>query len=164
MKKIIVLFLVSTISVYSQSISRNVSSSAFANLIVPLSITAIYGSLDFGEIILTNTQFQKSIYPQSGQIFIITGQPGRDVFIMYNSITLSNNNLFSQPPGQVTTIPFTPLVTLEDNSIVSSGQTVNLVNSGKVGELKLFVGGTILIEPNQASGFYSGAFTITVSY
>lgn len=164
MRTIFLFIFISFSSFYSQTISRNASSSAFANLIVPLSISSTYGSLDFGEIILTKSQFQKSIYPSSGKIFVITGQPGRGVSIMYNSITLSNTNLYSVPLGQVTTIPFSPQVVLENQTVVKNGQTINLVNNGKVGELKLYVGGIISIDANQASGLYSGNFTITVSY
>jgi len=164
MKLFFVLIVISFSTIFSQSISRNSSSSAFANLIVPLSISSTFGSLDYGEIILTKTKFQRNIPPQSGKLFVINGHPGRGVTIMFNSITLSNTGVSSSPIGNITTIPFSPKVVQENNSNVKNGQTINLVNNGKAGELKLWVGGIISIEPNQASGLYSGNFTITVSY
>jgi len=164
MKLFFVLIIISFSTIFSQSVSRNSSSSAFANLIVPLSISSTFGSLDYGEIILTKTRFQRNIPPQSGKLFVINGHPGRSVTIMYNSITLSNIGTSAPPLGTVTTIPFSPEVVQENNSPVKNGQAINLLNNGKGGELKLWVGGIITIESNQASGLYSGNFTITVSY
>jgi len=148
----------------AQTVSRNSSAGAFANLIVPLSISTSYGSLDFGEIILTKSQFQKSISPLSGQLFIITGQPGRGVSVSFSNITLSNTSIFSAPLGTVTTIPFSAQIIMENGSPIKNGQTLVLANKGTMGELRLWVGGTIQIESNQSSGLYSGAFQITVSY
>lgn len=164
MKKIILIIILSYSLINAQSVSRNSSSGAFANLIVPLSIWASYGSLDFGEIILTKTQFQKSISPLSGQLFVISGHPGRGVYINFSNITISNTSIYSAPLGTVTTIPFAPQVVQENGSPVKNGQMIPLFNKGNIGELKLWVGGTIQIEPNQSSGLYSGLFTITVSY
>lgn len=164
MKIKILIFFLLVLSLNAQSISQNSSSSAFANLIVPLSISASYGNLDFGEIILTKTQFQKNISPLSGQLFIITGQPGRGVSINYSNITITNSSILSTPLGTVTTIPFIPQVVLDNGTPIKNGQMIPLASKGTIGELRLWVGGTIQIDPNQSSGLYSGLFTITVSY
>jgi hypothetical protein len=149
---------------FGQNVFNSESATASANLIVPISISATVGSLDFGEIILTGSPFISSIHPTNGKYFVINGHPGRGVTIIFNSIQLSNVNWVSTFGGSTGSLDFTPDVRLENGTQVLNGNSyiLNLVSG--TGELVLNVGGAIDIEADQPHGFYEGLFTITVSY
>ena len=59
---------------------------------------------------------------------------------------------------------FTPDVELDDATTVNSGDSHTLLDVSGVGELNLWVGGSIFIAAAQAHGDYTGLFTVTVSY
>ena len=139
------------------------AASATVNLIVPLSITATQGSLDFGEIILTGRSFRKRIQPNKGQKFIINGHPGRKISIIFNSITLTNSGS-PQLIDRLGTLRFNPLLQSNSGVFISSGDTFILEENGKVGEFEIWAGGTIQIAADQPHGDYEGTFTLTVTY
>lgn len=149
---------------FAQRVSQTESALASAYFLLPLSITATAGELDFGEIILTGSNFTTSINPFSGKIFIVNGQPGRDIMIGFSSSILNNNNWVSSYGGQLGSLEFNPDVRLSNNNIVLSGDTQTLIFSSGIGELVLNVGGSIDIQSNQPTGNYEGQFTITVAY
>lgn len=159
MRLLSLLFILFSINLYAQ-----VSSSGTASVIVirPLSIEALNPNLDFGDIILTGSQFTVSIIPLNGAEFKITGQPARDIIITFNTITLGNSNWVSIYGGTAGQIQFTPQVTKDDGSGITSGNSYQL--SGTSGILSIFLGGTINIAANQPSGDYTGTFLINVSY
>ncbi len=131
---------------------------------MPLSITATAGELDFGEIILTGSNFTTSINPFSGKLFIVNGQPGRDITVGFSNSMLNNNNWVSSFGGQLGSLEFIPDVRLNDNAIVLNGDSHTLIIAGGSGELVLNVGGSIDIQSDQPPGNYEGQFTITVAY
>ena len=47
---------------------------------------------------------------------------------------------------------------------VTSGGSVGLVNNSGTGYLYLWVGGTLDVAADQASGTYAGTFSVTVAY
>jgi spore coat protein U-like protein len=150
----------------SFSSAQTVTQSAMAsvNLVVPLSMTAVEGSLDFGEIILTGSSFTQNINPTNGQRFLISGQPNRGITILYTSIELTNAG---NPPAMIERIgnlTFTPNVENDSGVSILNGETVTLEDKGNVGEYELWVGGSIFIGSNQPHGDYTGTFTITVNY
>ncbi len=134
------------------------------NLVSPLAITAGAGNLDFGEIILTGSVQSKTILPQAGQVFNITGQPNLHITITFTSAILTNAQWVSLYGGTIGNITFQPNVVTNDFKKVTSGKNYKLSNSGSIGSLDLLVGGSITVSANQPQGDYTGLFTITVSY
>ena len=141
-----------------------VSGEASVNLIVPLSVQAGEGDLDFGEIIVTGSAFTEKIEPFSGKKFTVVGHPGRNVTIRFNSVELTNYQLASHNDGKFGTLTFIPEVITENSQTVTDGTTFPLLKSGLVGKLQLYVGGSIPIDPKQQIGNYEGLFVLSVAY
>jgi Domain of unknown function (DUF4402) len=140
------------------------SGSASANLIVPLSIEAGKGNLDFGDIIVGSSSFKEKIKPRSGKEFIVKGQANRNISVVFNNVLLNNHLWVSNNNGQSGTLPFTPKVILQNSKKVKSGDNIILEPNGLIGEIKFNVGGSIDIQANQPLGDYEGLFVISVSY
>ena len=140
------------------------SGTASANLIVPLSIEAGKGDLDFGDIIVINSSFREEINPSRGKEFIVKGQANRNISIVFNDVLLNNHLWVSNNSGQSGTLPFTPEVELKNSIKVKSGDNIILEPNGLIGEIKINVGGSIDIQANQPLGDYEGLFVISVSY
>lgn len=147
------------------------SASAIVNMIKPLSISSVNNTINFGEIILTGSAFVQSLDPSEGAVFRIEGHPNRSVVISYSFTSLSNAQWVSQYGGTVGSLNFiADVVHTGSNSAylnpvsVSNGGSYQLVNSGGVGLLHIWVGGSIHIQSNQPAGDYTGTFNIMVSY
>lgn len=140
------------------------TSSASANLVLPLSIEAGNGDLDFGEIILTGSSFQKTIIPKNGKEFIITGQPRRAVTVIFDNVELNNLAWLSKNHGKAGNLIFYPNLLLDNSVQVNSGGNLTLRLNGLAGEIKLNVGGSIKINSEQPIGNYEGLFIISVTY
>lgn len=152
------------ISSYSFSQSFNQSAGASIFLLSPISITPSTGDLDFGEIILTGSPFVEVIDPSSGKLFVVEGTAGRSVEVTFSSINIDNNAWVGLFGGTNDVMTFTPDVELDDATTVTSGDTFPLPDVGGLGELNLWVGGSISIAGTQAHGDYTGLFTVTVNY
>jgi len=142
----------------------SVSGKAISNLIVPLSITAESGDLNFGQILLTGTPQKPKIKPKNGKLFEITGQPRREVTVTYNPVILTNSQWVAANSGQLGTIRFDPNVINDNGKKIKSGKSIRLKRKGLVGNEKLWVGGTLNVAANQPEGDYIGLFVISVSY
>ena len=81
--------------------------------------------LDFGEIILTGIQLKEVIDPVRGKEFIISGQLGRSVSVIFESVTLNNFQWASWSNGQLGNLLFSPEVKTEDNIVINSGTTLS---------------------------------------
>lgn len=158
----IIFFMMISSYSFSQSTSQNANASIF--LLAPISITPSVGDLDFGEIILTGSSFTEIIAPSGGKLFVVEGTAGRSVSIFFNSIVIDNVAWVSTFGGTADNITFTPDVELDDGTNVNSGDSHPLEDVSGLGELNLWVGGSIFIAANQAHGDYTGLFTVTVSY
>lgn len=158
---------------YNFLISQQYGNSAIAkvNMIKPLSITSINSTIDFGEIILSGSNFIKSLNPSEGAIFKIEGHPNRNVIISFNQLTLSNSEWVSQNGGTLGTLNFEADVvhtganpSYQSPVSVQNGNSYQLINSSGIGILYLWVGGSLNIQANQPIGDYQGTFNIMVSY
>jgi len=141
-----------------------ISGSSSVNLIMPLSIKAGNGDLDFGEIFVTGAQSIEKINPKNGKEFIVIGNPGRHVSVVFGNVELNNYQWASIFGGELSILNFSPQVITQNLSIVTSGENLVLLQNGLIGEVKLFVGGSITIQPNQPIGDYEGLFVLSVSY
>lgn len=149
----------------------NISATGQVNMIKPLSITSINSTINFGEIILSGSNFIKSLSPSEGAIFKIEGHPNRNVIISFNPVTLSNSEWVAQNGGTLGTLNFEANVvhtgansSYQSPVSVQNGNSYQLVNSSGIGILYLWVGGSINIQANQPVGDYQGIFSIMVSY
>lgn len=156
---------------YSYSQINSTSATASVNMIMPLSITAINSTINFGEIVLSGNSFVKYLTPAEGAIFNIIGHPERSVTVSYNFSDLSNSQWVAQNGGTVGKLSFFPKVvhtgsnsSYQNPVTVQNGNSYILITSGSVGVLYIWVGGSINILANQPAGDYIGTFNITVSY
>lgn len=140
-------------------------------MIKPLSITSINNSINFGEIILTGSTFIKNLDPSNVGLFRIEGHPNGNIVISFSFTSLSNAQWVSQCGGTVGTLNFIADVahtgsssTYQNPVSVTNGGSHQLVNSGGIGVLYIWVGGSINILSNRPTGDYTGTFNIMVSY
>jgi len=162
----LLLFILILTAYFNPVNSQTASASAYGrvNVIQPLSITSISGSLDFGEIILTGSTTNYTITPQQGQQFRIIGNPGRSVSITFNQTNLTNSTWVGTYGGTIGFLTFVPAVINNLNNNIVSGNFYPLITSGSVAMMELRVGGSITVSASQPQGYYSGIFTISVSY
>lgn len=168
--KYLILFLIISFT-YSYSQINSNSATASVNMIMPLSITAINSTINFGEIVLSGNSFIEYLTPTEGAIFRIKGHPERSVTVSYNFSDLSNSQWVAQNGGTVGSLSFFPEVvhtgansSYQNPVTVQNGNSYVLITSGSVGVLYIWVGGSINILANQPAGDYIGTFNITVSY
>lgn len=146
------------------------SSNVSANILTPLSINTT-GSIDFGDIVLTQSAQNITKAPNEGSTGEVTGNPSSNITINFNPVTLDNSAWASQHNTNIGTITFNPLIHhtgSNSNYInpqqVTNGGTYQLIDIGGVGKLYLWIGGTITVQPNQPIGYYTGTLTINVAY
>ncbi|MBK8947014.1 MAG: DUF4402 domain-containing protein [Ignavibacteriae bacterium] len=164
MKKLfIVIIILLTKSFFAQQ-SGYISGNATANLIQPLSIKSGSGELDFGEIILTGSTFTERIKPNLGKQFIVTGHPGKNVTIRFSSVQLTNYEWVSKYGGKLGTLTFIPTLEAKNAKQIFDGISLPLIQNGLIGELQIYVGGEITINPKQEIGDYVGLFILSVTY
>ena len=120
--------------------------------------------MDFGEIILTGLPITETIFPHNGKEFIVTGQKGRMVTIMFNDVKLNNSQWLNNKKLVYGELNFIPSMLTEEGEIVASGKSILLKPNNLIGEIKLYVGGSINIEATQSVGDYEGLFAISVAY
>jgi hypothetical protein len=164
MKNIFIILILLSFSNYFAQRNGYVSGDANVNLIVPLSVKAGSGDLDFGEIIVTGSAFTEKIEPFSGKQFIVIGHPGRNITIRFNSVELTNYQWASLNGRKYGMLTFMPKVITKNSQSVTDGSTFTLIKNGLVGELQLYVGGEIAINPKQQIGNYEGLFILSVAY
>ncbi len=137
-----------------------------------LSLKKIGGNIDFGDVIATNSKQWRTIKPNNGARFVVTGYANRKVTINYTrNVTLNNNKWVNDFGGSKSNMRFISHVrrTGKNSSYtnprrVRNGRRYKLENSNGIGKLYLWVGGRIKIKANQPEGKYIGIFSITVAY
>ncbi len=144
--------------------NTSTSGEASVNLIVPLSIKSSIGDLDFGEIILTGLPIVETILPRNGKKFVITGQLGRIVTIIFNDVVLDNSQSSLNLNGTFGELFFQPTIITSDRVAISNGRSIFLKPDGLIGKIELLVGGSINIDEDQPIGDYEGLFTLSVAY
>ena len=140
------------------------SGTATANLLMPLSIEAGSGDLDFGDIIISDSPRREVLNPVNGKEFIVKGEANRSVTIIFDRVEMNNYDWISHSGGQSGNLKFVPDVRVNNTQMVRSGEELILNQNGLIGELKLNVGGSIDIKSKQPTGEYKGIFIISVSY
>lgn len=165
---IIIFIFLFSIGIKPQSASADATVSV--QIITPLSITTS-GNLDFSNNVSAPNSYHVNKSPDQGSIFLIKGDPNRSVTITYSQVTLSNQSWVSKYGGTASTIAFVPEVKqtgaqstyINPISVVSGSQYV-IANNAGLGELYIWVGGTLLINANQAPGGYNGVFSLSIAY
>ena len=66
--------------------------------------------------------------------------------------------------GSVGNLEFVPDIELDSGTKVTNGAAYPLLLSGGIGELDVWVGGSIDIASDQQQGDYTGLFTLSVTY
>ncbi len=160
---ILFIFLIPLTNIFSQE-SASQNASGIVYLVVPLSITATTGDLDFGEIILTNSPSTETLSPINGKLFVVSGHPNRDVTFTFISANMDNTLWVATYGGNVGNLQFVPDIELDSGTKVNNGESHLLLLSGGLGELDVWVGGSIDIAADQEHGDYTGLFTLSVTY
>jgi spore coat protein U-like protein len=134
-----------------------------------LSITSA-DDIDFGPIVLDGTAQSPSEPPNTGALFTVLGHPTKSVVVTFSNETLTNNNWVTTYGGTNDNLTFTPNVEYTTAPAyagqlpVTSGTGYALTNTGGIGYLYLWAGGSLAIDAAQEPGDYVGTFTITVAY
>ena len=133
-------------------------------LVKALEVQKVQGDLAFGELVLNGASAKVERTPDKGVLFQISGQPGKNVTIDFDSPLLTATNSGKN-------LEFIPTVNHTGNNsqyvnpvTVVKGISYKLVNNHGTGSLYLWVGGEIDVDGNMPSGDYSGQFPVTVSY
>ncbi len=150
--------------VYSQTVISSQNATASAYLVVPLSIAATIGDLDFGNILLAGSPIKTTIAPRDGKLFVVSGHPNRRVTFTFEDVLLDNANWVVSSGGVVDNLTFVPKVILENGRRVKNGKSKKLRLNGSIGKLNVWVGGSIKISADQEVGEYVGRFTLSVNY
>lgn len=158
-----VLILLLTLNLFGQS-SEQINVQVQASLIRGISVSSENNVLNFGEIVLANSQQTINKSPQEGLRFQIISHPDKPVLIDFNDIQLSNDGNQNGP----TFIP----------KVVHTGSNINYINpievqpgtyyqpeiQGGDGVLNVWVGGSLIVNQSNLQGDYSGTIVITIAY
>ena len=157
----ILIFFALSIPIFAQvSADANVT----ASVIQGLTITNVgTSSIDFGEIVTSASAQNPTVDPGNGANFEVTGESNHDVTVTFSNVTLND--------GGSNTMVFTPSVehtgtssTYTTGTAVTSGNSYTMGDVSGTGYLYLWAGGSLAVGANQATGSYSGTFTVTVAY
>lgn len=140
-----------------------------ASLIRGISVINNNNEIDFGEIILSGSPISISKSPENGLKFKIISHPEKPVMISFeNSQLQPDGSLDPTLSSNLTFIPKVVHTGINSEFInpidVSSGIYYQPVNQSGEGILNLWVGGSLLVEPQALHGNYSGTVIITVAY
>ena len=167
-----------TLVLSSYAFAQN-SASASANVKISLkkglAIENIGGSeINFTDVVVTSSAQAPTVAAGGGAHFLVTGHPNKPVSMTFSTVTLNNTSwVSSYGGGTESTMIFTPVMqhtgsesTYASGTPVSitSGNAANLVNVNGVGNLNLWVGGSMAIAADQPQGDYIGSFSVTVAY
>ncbi|MGB9664805.1 MAG: hypothetical protein ACPL25_07810, partial [Ignavibacteria bacterium] len=120
--------------------------------------------LDFGEILLSNSQQTINKPPEQGLKFRIVSHPDKPVLIDFNNIILVNNN-YQNGPIFIPRIVHTGLNSGYVNPVeVQPGIYYQPENQEGEGILNIWVGGTLEINQSVLHGDYTGIMEITIAY
>jgi hypothetical protein len=150
------------------------ASTGYVTIIRGVAISLVgSNSLDFGDVVVTNSVQTVTITNQNGQKFLATGEQGKSIIITYSpTVTLSNSAWVAVNGGTVSTLTFNSSTlkrTGTSSSYVSpvdvtSGSSVVLPNLSGIGTLYLWAGGSITVSANKPHGEYEGTYAISIAY
>lgn len=156
------LILLST-KLYSQEMEQT-SVQVRALLKRGISIYGASNSIDFGEIVLTNSQISLNKSPQDGLRFRVVSHPNKAVLINFNLLQLSSGET-QNGPLFIPKIVHTGLNSIFIDPVeVQAGLYYQPQNQDGEGVLNLWVGGSLIVNPNNLSGDYHGTLVISITY
>lgn len=140
-----------------------------------LSVSNVGGTeISFTDVVVTSSAQTPTVAAGNGAHFLVSGHPNKPVTMTFSSVSLNNDSwVTSFGGGTNSTMTFTPTMQQTGSesvyssgtpSDVTSGNSVKLVNVSGVGNLNLWVGGSMSIAADQAQGDYVGSFSVTVTY
>ncbi len=147
----------------------NVSINVSASLKKGINVVTQNNSIDFGEIVLSNTPFEVYKLPQYGYKFKIISHPNKPIMITYDNVYLiANENYNSSNSNSIIFIPEVYHTNSNNEFIdpikIFSGVYYQPANNSSIGELNVWVGGILQIFQNNFQGDYSGNLVLTISY
>ena len=122
------------------------------SIIKALTISNAAGTLAFPEIIMNGTVQTQSITNANGVRFLVTGHSNRNVTVTYDATDVLNNNAYVTTNGGTNgTLTFTTntadqtgkVITYTSPTALASGSTIPLVNNTGIGNLNIWVGGSV---------------------
>lgn len=141
------------------------------NIIKPLNVSLLQNNLDFGEIILSSQNQVLTKSEQEGAKFLISGHPGKPIFIAFNAAILSNSISVQEYGFDEDQLVFIPSIissgtnsNFSNTKKINSGDSEILNNDNGIGKIYLWMGGEINVSPANAPGVYLGDFVLTVEY
>ena len=159
--------------VYAQIFSTSLDFPISMNVQNSLTISKVKGELDFGEVLSTPISQSLTIDPEFGVLFEVIGISRERIMVDYTAnVILNNYNWVSlNPLSEPDDLTFTPDVrqtgarsTYINSTNLRNGKRIRLSNDNGIGKLYIWVGGDLVINPNQKAGEYEGSFNITVTY
>ncbi len=125
-------------------------------------------TLDFGEIVLSNSQMTLNKSPQEGLKFKVISHPEKPVLISYDVLQLSSSGNNHNSSNTVVFIPKVYHTGVNSEFInpieVTSGVYYQPQNQSGEGILNIWIGGTLQINQESLPGDYTGTFVITIAY
>lgn len=159
---IILIFLIQNI--FAQN-NASVNIQIKASLVRGISVVSQINTLDFGEIILSNSPITLIKSPQEGLRFKILSHPDKPVLIDYNVVQLNSNVNSSYGLRFIPKVFHTGINSeFIDPVEITSGVYYQPQNQSGEGIMNLWVGGTLQISENILHGDYSGTLVINISY
>lgn len=157
-----ILFIFSLILVsllHSQN-NVNVSINVSASLKKGINVISQNNSIDFGEIVLTNTPIEIYKPPQEDYKFNVISHPNKPIIITHDNVYLiTKENFNSSNYNSIIFITEVYRINLNNKFIdlirISSGVYYQPANNSNVGELNIWVGGSLQIFQNNFQGDYS---------
>lgn len=140
-----------------------------ASLVLGISVISTNNEINFDEIILSGSQMSITKSPVDGLRFKIISHPEKPVMISFENSQLQPE--FSANINSPSNLLFIPKIVHTGNKTefvnpveVTSDVYYQPANQAGEGILNLWVGGSLLIEPQVSHGNYSGTIIITVAY
>ncbi len=155
--------------------TANASANVKISLKKGLAISNVGGTeISFADVVVTSSAQTPTVAAGAGAHFLVSGHPNKPVTMTFSTVSLNNDAwVTSFGGGTNSTMTFTPAMQHTGSesvyasgtpSDITSGNSVNLVNVSGVGNLNLWVGGSMAIAADQAQGDYVGSFSVTVTY
>lgn len=166
LKRVVLVLLFLVVATLSINAQNRVVASADVRISVvkALQINKLQGDLSFGDFVQTGVSAKMERTPDKGILFEVNGNPGRDVTLDFENVSLGNgseNNSLNFIPHLSQTKSNSTYINPTE---VHKGSSHKLENINGTGYLYLWVGGEIMVDKELSNGDYSGDFSVTVSY
>jgi hypothetical protein len=138
----------------------------FATIVQPISISKVtdmnFGNLAIGVSNGTLILSPAALRTVTGDVTLLTSLPGTISAGDFTVTGLANATYsITLPADNTVTIANSTLLTMAVNTFTSTPSGTGSLTSGTQ---SLLVGATLIVNGNQASGTYSGTYSVTVNY